>query len=336
MSRFSRLRRGAITILCGALCYGTPLHADEPTPPPEVATKPTAAATPEQLQEWFEIGARWQVGTEEYKQAITDARASLIAQGKPALEFALTKIDTVDGLTLRCVSAVVLGLKDIALEPLLEKLKEDHPVAQANILGLLGDLQDVRAIEAVLPYVHHENGRLSNAAIGALTQLNAVQVAPVFIEALRDPQRTRGKVALMLGLAKFKATTAIPALLEQLDAEFYSLRYTAQQALQSMGNDAFQVVAAEIKAGQAPWRRLNHLLLILGASAAEADADIVATALTHADASVRGHVYQALAEQYSPHRLELLQQHLPVNDQPFVLDQYTQALAALQAKAQAK
>ncbi|MFC1587911.1 HEAT repeat domain-containing protein [Planctomycetota bacterium] len=293
-------------------------------------TKP-APATLEQMEEWYKTGSLWQVGTDEHKKKITDARQALIGQGSHGLDFILTKLDIERGLELRCITTVIKGLKEIAVAPLIAKLKDENHVVRANATDLLGGLGDPKAIAAILPLLKDTNARVSRNAVSALTTLKAEAAIPEFISLLEDRKGKTGRIGIISGLGKFKAEEAIPILLETLDDESYAYRYGAQDALIAIGGTVFDCVSEELKAGKAGVMRTNHLLLIMGRSDKIEHQRIIAGYLSNEDWSVRGYAVKAMGHQQLPEHIALLKQQLETEKHPFVLGRIKASLTALES-----
>jgi|GEM_PF-2415516 len=88
-----------------------------------------------ELDRLWEVAGRWQVGTDEYKQEILDARRRLVELG--ALEFLIGHLNESYGLQIRALQGTIPHFRAGAEELLVEQLESKDPWVIRNSVDLL-------------------------------------------------------------------------------------------------------------------------------------------------------------------------------------------------------
>jgi HEAT repeat protein len=258
---------------------------------------PLCAQTPQELDELWRVGCQWQVG--ENIPKVAAARAALIEAGPPGLEYALGKLGASSTLETRCLTAVVVGFKEQAVDPLIERVAHEDPIARRNVAELLEKLEARRASDALLAQARVENSQAARLAqLGALADWHVAAAAPLVIEVSRDEsQRARQKAAGLLSrFASADVTTRLIALVQD---ETYYVRTAAVEALKKSPVSArevcFTVLQRELNADIPSAGLVRRLLPVVATLANDHTPDLLLDALEEDDAGVRADAAHALA-----------------------------------------
>jgi HEAT repeat protein len=276
---------------------------DEPTPPAAPAADPMAAAiTPEaakaavdrdgtvpgpdgkpvdDLDRLWAIASRWQVGDERVIGPI--ARARLVAMGVPALERAVSRLGTKDGLEFEAAQALLGAFPRADVVPRLLGATEskEAPVRKGalRVLAALAPPEAAPRLEAML----------GDEAVRAqvLRALAALKKAPPAVAALlRAPMELDG-VAAAVCLGATGGKEAIDALVGALSPSTpFLVRVAAGNALAARGGDAVPALyLASAQEGDVRTRR--SALRALGGTRSADAARSIAYGLVDTDPWVR-------------------------------------------------
>ncbi len=282
---------------------------DEPTPPDAPTADPMGAGiTPEaakahvdeqgsvrgsdgkpvdDLDKLWEIGKRWQVGDERVIGPI--ARARLVALGAKALDRAVERLASKDGLELECCEAIFRGFPapEVAARLLAATKAEDVAVRRSAVrfLGALGFGDATPRLVELLA-----DAQVRGYALRALGVLK--QAPKEVLPFLRSPKEAEG-VAVTVCLAAAGDAASLDALVSALSPETaFPVRLAAEQRLAALGEAA--VPALGKAAATAPTLRARRSALrALGGTKSPAAVAAVRAALGDADPWVRFSARQA-------------------------------------------
>ncbi|MBX3459361.1 MAG: HEAT repeat domain-containing protein [Planctomycetes bacterium] len=255
-----------------------------------------AQDTKPDLDELWRVGSLWEVGDNPPK--VRAARQAIIDAGEDGLNYALGKLETTDGLQLRCLNAVILGFGKAAIEPLSKHIAHTSPVARRTVADLLLslDARDTAAKLLVQAKVETADGaRL--AQVKALATWHHRECVPLLIDLSRvENQRVRNAAPALL--AKFDESAPAARLMEMLEDAVYHVRDAAAEALKAATVGArrqclsrlIEVLPFEDKAGLA-----RRLLPIVATLADEQTLPVLRKALGHSAPGVRADAARALA-----------------------------------------
>jgi len=239
------------------------------------------------LDKLWEIGKRWQVGDERVIGPL--ARARLVALGAKALDRAVERLGSKDGLELECCEAIFRGFpaSDVAARLLAATKAEEVAVRRSAVrfLGTLGVADATPRLVELLADPHVRGNALR--ALGVLKQAPQ-EVLPF----LRSAKEAEG-VATTVCLAAAGDAASIDALLSALSPETaFPVRLAAEQRLAGLGEAA--VPALGKAAAAAPTVRARRSALrALGGTKSPAAVAPVRAALADADPWVRFSARQA-------------------------------------------
>jgi len=240
------------------------------------------------LDRLWEIGKRWQVGDERVIGPI--ARARLVALGPKALDRAVERLGSKDGLELECCEAVFRAFpRDEVGARLLAASKAEDVAVRRSSVRLLGSLGFTSATARLVKMLADPLVR-GNAlrALGALKQAPK-EVLPF----LRSAKEAEG-VAVTVCLAAAGDAASIDALVSGIGPETaFPVRLAAEMRLAGLGEAA--VPALEKAAGVAsPPRVRRSALRALGGSKSLAALAPLNAALDDPDPWIRFSAAQAI------------------------------------------
>jgi len=187
-----------------------------------------APDTPD-LAELWRVGCLWQVG--DNVQKVADARQALIEAGKPGLDYAISRLSAGATLEIRCLTAVIVGFGEDAIEPLSDNIDHESPAARRNAADLLLRVNGRSGAEALLAQAQVEEN--SRARLSQLTALARWEVAesltPLLELSSDDNHRVRMECCPLLNL--LGSVEAGERLLEMLHDRAFFVRNSARRAL---------------------------------------------------------------------------------------------------------
>lgn len=118
----------------------------------------------------------------------------------------------------------------IIVDELISLLNEDNLNLRLNLIELLGEIGDNKAIESILPFLNDENIFVRIAAVRSLGGFDDEQIIEPLIANLNDKSyMLRNAIVEVLG--SFNNEKAKDALEKCLDDESYIVRETAKEAI---------------------------------------------------------------------------------------------------------
>ncbi|MCC6575228.1 MAG: HEAT repeat domain-containing protein [Planctomycetes bacterium] len=271
------------------------------------------------IEELWKKGSEWQVGEAEHIKKVGDAKLALIAAGEPALKHALTRLVTTDGLEIRCLDEVLLGLKEKSIGPLIERVGDKDVNVRRNVGRILGSFNakkddkdevgiaeaDIRRISAAL-LVQNAKEDDPSAKYWQLigpARWKDEKALPLIIELSKSAnERVRVRSVALLGNSR-DHKDALARFVELLNDDRYFVRDAAADELKKSGQPGAQTCqdkAVELnrkdKLDARDARLLRLLMTIIGANNVGQPAWELAGSLgKHEDANVRGDSYTLAA-----------------------------------------
>ncbi|MHC5049020.1 MAG: HEAT repeat domain-containing protein [Planctomycetota bacterium] len=273
--------------------YGAGIDlADEPKPkgaPParprlskEEANKRVDEKAGEDLEKLWALASEWAVG--EMADVVPVAIERLVAKGPPAMEKALSRVGTRDGLELRAIQVVLKRFKEPSVAPLVEMLKDDDRRRRSQAAGLLADLEATQAVDEIVGLFADKKTKI--AALDALARLGNAVLWPDVAPLLED-ESERVRVAAIRCLQKLKAVKAARTLLSRLTvAEMFTVRFAAEDVLVSFGEPAVEPLMSLARAAPDLTSR-RHAIRALGRIAPAAAEGLLWEAMRDPDWRVR-------------------------------------------------
>jgi len=116
---------------------------------------------------------------------------------------------------------------------LLKALKDRTVTVRRYAIRSLGQIKDLRAVEPILPFLHHSTSKVHREAFDALVGFGA-EAVPTYIHYLQEKPDFRRCMAMILGkLGDARAVEPLIALLYEVDSS--SDVYTVTNAIGSLG-----------------------------------------------------------------------------------------------------
>jgi HEAT repeat protein len=257
---------------------------------------PLCAQEVQDLDELWRVGCQWQVG--ENIPKVEAARNALIESGPPGLKYALGKLGASNTLEIRCLTAVIRGFGNSAVDPLTERIAHKDAHARRNVADLLLALKASGASPALLKQAKVEDSLSARLAqLSALAKWNNHEAAPIAIEVSRDKsQRARERTAGLL--AAFDTPLAGARLIELLEDDAYYVRTAAVEALKTGPLSARAACLARGRKLSATGENAGLFRRMLPVVATLADPqtpELLKGALAHTDSGVRAEAATALA-----------------------------------------
>jgi HEAT repeat protein len=283
---------------------------DLPDPPPVTGKKPAGRPrlTPEEalervhdaawlgeegrfdLEKLWGVAISWAVG--EMADVVPVALVKLTELGDEALEKALERAGTRDGLELRAVQHLVKHFGKPVVPALVEMLADDDARRRASAAGLLADLGAKDAARDILALLEHEKTKRS--ALAALARLGATEAWEPVAGLLRD-ETERTRVEAVRCLQRLKAHASTPRLIERLFVgEMFTVRFAAEDVLVSFGAPAVPALLDLARSGKDLTAR-RHAIRALGRMAAPDAIRLLCGLLDHEDWRIRFDAVGALA-----------------------------------------
>ncbi len=243
---------------------------------------------------------------QEPQAAVRAAAARGLAQveGTAALQPLLAALTDRDAW-VRYYAARSLGRHAFpdALPALAGLAREDPAIhVRAAAIEALGRIGGARVVSILAPLAEAEDRDLARAALSALGMVSHPDALPPLLSALRSAQPSRQLDAIR-ALAERGGAGAAGAL--QWAATTTGDAAVAQAAIEALARLATPEALAALVALTADSQHRNACIAAL-AQTGEAHADQIAAGLTHAQASVRCAVVEALARMKRPRASELL------------------------------
>lgn len=233
------------------------------------------------LDKLWDIAKRWQVGDERVIGPI--ARARLVALGDKALDRAIERLGSKDGLELECVQAILSAFpKERSVPRLLDASRSKDPNTRRSAARFLGALGAAEAEARLVELLSDEEVRLQAVrALGALKK-----APPAILPLLRSPKELEG-VAAAACLGAVGDDASIDALVSALSPEVpYLVRVAAETRLAALGERAVPALSRAAKA-EGLVRVRRSALRALGATKAASATDAIRDALTDSESWVR-------------------------------------------------
>jgi hypothetical protein len=183
------------------------------------------------LEKLWKLASAWAVG--EMADVVPVAIERLVAKGAPAMEKALSRVGTRDGLELRAIQEVLKRFKERSIPPLIGMLKDDDRRRRSQAAGLLADLEATQAVDEIVGLFADKKTKI--AALDAVARLGVAILWPDVAPLLADDSE-RVRVAAVRCLQKLKAVRSAPVLIRRLTiADMFTVRFAAEDALVSFG-----------------------------------------------------------------------------------------------------
>lgn len=288
------------------------------------------------LEDLYKTASLWQVG--ENRDKVGSAREDLIARGDEALRFILAeKLGTTRGLEWRAISAVIGGIGEPAIGPLLSKLAEATPEEGATavrLLGMLGSREEEPGWrDRILASRKDLHALLLKgdlpvrvATLAALSSLKDTEAVEPIVALLHDPaERIRREAAVSLG--KLGEPRAASALAPMLSDPLFSIRVPAARALGKLGKEGAAALRSALTQGDFKVRGLAAETL--GKVGDPAALDDVAALLGDPVPAVRAYAAEALGRLERPEALPRLRDALSREKEGFPRREMEKAIALL-------
>ena len=273
------------------------------------------------LEALWQDAVKWEVGSN--KDLVPAARAALVALGPRTLDFLVPeKLDTKDGLTIRALQVVVVGLGEDAIPRLLPLLDSERPNVRRNAADLLGGLRAREAVPGIACLLADPDAR--QGALSALAALGAREAVPDVAALARSdaPERARFTAASTLG--SLGGPRAVAELVELLSDRAAPVRFAAAGALEKLK----AVDALHGALSSEDLRVRLHAIAALGRVAdPSARADLVRL-LGDTSPMVRGFAVEALASMATDEDRRALETLASTERDPFVVGKLEDALHA--------
>ncbi len=132
-------------------------------------------------------------------------------------------------------AAALAALGSLALQPVLTAIKGDAWIARRNAAWILGALDDVRAVNALIEATRDREARVREQAAWALGAIDDADAVPALMALLKDADpKPRRQAAWALGA--IEDPRAIDALIAALSDESAGVREQAAWALGVLGD----------------------------------------------------------------------------------------------------
>jgi bilin biosynthesis protein len=279
-NRMARIQN-LLLVLAGVALLGAPL-----------------AAEPD-LDELWRVGSLWQVGDD--RERVADARQAIVDAGRPGLEYALTRLHVADTLQVRCLTAVIVGFGEEAIDPLRASIGHSSPAARRNVAELLRRLDARQSAPELLEQAKVEaSDGVKLAQLTALSRWEIAEAVPLIIDLSRsDLARVRHRATSLL--APFNEPEAIARVIELLDDETFYVRQGALEALRDGSDNGRETAMTELarhmdrpESEQVP-ATIRQLLPAVAMQGTSEAAAVLLRALSHPHGGVRGDAADALA-----------------------------------------
>jgi hypothetical protein len=264
---------------------------------PELDTMQTDSAKMACL---FHYASMWEVRGDIPK--VRTARRMLIDDyAEQAVDYIFNnEFVTFGGLTLRAIEKHFSEFKDTSAHYLYQGLEAENDTIVRNSIYLLGQLEIEGAADTLTAMLEAQRAdSLAGSLISALGKLKAEQAAPAIIK-YADHQKERMRILAADAFSKIKDARAIPALIDDLSDEYFTVRAAAMAALAQIGDPALDPLQAELDKARKPHyqatllRTLRNVYTRLddGDKTAELKEELALLARPHLDAD-----HPALREQ---------------------------------------
>ncbi|MCG3133052.1 MAG: hypothetical protein HMLKMBBP_00143 [Planctomycetes bacterium] len=272
---------------------------DEPSPPKQGGEPQAASITPEaaaakveaegkkdgawDLDRLWKLASAWEVN--DNRVIVPVARERLFELGDAALERAISRVGTKDGLEFRAVEATCAKFREKAVPALLDRTKNLDAAVRRGAVRALTTLAAPEAYDRLVEMLANDEGNRGTV----LSAFAALKRAPPEVkEFLRGPKEGVG-VQAVLSLAGVGDAAAIEALVGALGADTpFPVRLAAWDRLGAIGEPAVVALAKLVFATERKDEMaLRNALRALGRTGKPSASDAVNAGLIDASPWVR-------------------------------------------------
>ncbi len=251
-----------LTILIGALLLATTVHAvdadaaDADAPPDTVAL---AKLTPE------ELFLRASSAALQFESMRAPSRRILVREYEDSIPYLVTQLDTDGPRERHALEDLFVRIGEHAVEPLIDAFREELAKEETTrgvrmAAGILGKLEDGAAVPALVEAKEHPNWKVRSSVAGALGRIGDPGAVPALLSLLEDENeivRKGAGVSLKRTAEKAEEGDApgedvVASLVDALDDRYYSVRYSAADALAAIGEPAIPALRAAAGPGGGP------------------------------------------------------------------------------------
>ena len=296
---------------------------DKITPPEPI----TATITAEELDKlWIECvkeqGANWD------KSFV--ARDKFKALGPKMLYYAIPKLASDNYGESGWAGDFIKAQGKTALPVLLEHLKLKDKGLRRMIILMLSDLGDQSVTESLLPFLQHPGlVDMTCVALGKLKDKRAVPALLKLADSKEFHESASVRKLLSVALGNIADPQAIPHLINNLDDEFFWVRYPSEKALIQIGEPAVPALLDVVNANRFP--ASAHAIEALGRIKSKAAAesregkdakvyDALVQGLSNTDWAMRGFAVEALGDLGNTSVLPIFDTLKKTEKHPFVLN----------------
>jgi len=220
--------------------YGSGIDLDRPATvidyEPDVDTSEASidSVITAPVESVFKTASVWAVGNARKK--VLRARKELIRLGAKAVQYIYEhKLDTKDGLESEAVLALIKAVPETAKPYLLKGLRDERFLARQNSAYWLGEMgKNARDVVDSILLALKEGRITSRRGVYALGSIGDSTVVPQILYLLKDTFEL-SRIVTAEACGKLKNPVAIPALIEALSDNFFTVRSAAEAALVSIG-----------------------------------------------------------------------------------------------------
>jgi len=189
------------------------------------------------VEELFETASLWEVA--ENKERVRNARERLKDMGLKAIEYVIeNKMETKSGLELRAIEELAKAHPD-SIEPLLlELIKDESRRKRGNGIWVLGKIKSKNSVDSLTAALSEKrNWRLRNTILRALGEIEERKASQVIIPYL-DDEKERVKITSARALGRLKNENAIMPLIASLKKPFFTVRLACENGIVAIGDSA--------------------------------------------------------------------------------------------------
>jgi HEAT repeat protein len=244
------------------------------------------------LDRMWKLSSQWEVG--DNRVIVPIARERLIALGKPALDRAVEKVGTKDGLEYRACEVVFGKFPAGEVVPrLLDRTKEAEVLVRKGSVRALAGLQAAAAVDRFVEMLDKDPDT-RGTVLGALAGLKK---APPAVEGLvRSPKEGEG-VQAVLCLAGVGDAGAVAFLCGALGPDVaFPVRMAAWDRLAALGEPAVASLAKVSLDDTLPTMARRNALRALGRTKSAAAVEPLSGALKSPDRLLRLSAFQAAGD----------------------------------------
>jgi HEAT repeat protein len=260
-----------------------------------------------------------------FRDEVEPSKKALIEMGERAIPQMLTKLDTRSARETHTVVDIFKGIGEVAVPPLIKKLKSRDDYVRRLAIRCLGDIKSPKAIDELAKYADHNDFRTRSGVMHALGQIGDPSASYIVTLGLNDNDEL---VATSAAVACGKILEGIDpmALIYALSHSYYGVRYSAMNSLVKLGEKSLEPLIEYIETHPRDIS-VGYAIEALGKIGDKDGINALKKTMKSNTWTIRAHTAQALGEINQGKAEKILKKALEIERHPLVINKIKKSLA---------